>query len=350
KASLNTGWKNPQKLLLGHSQSSFLVEGDFDYYALLVPPQRDGNEPWESIILTLTPKNGGQQDLYITTNSSREPGPKDYDIKSTNWGGLTPLVFSETAPGFCTDCTVYVGVYGYTSGYYSIVASQGLTRLQEGFPQKGSVGGDNQKMYYEFFNPSGDLKPIQVVVTAITGDPDVYVTVGGSDLPGPHNFYWMGGASGTDFIEILPTDEHFCQDCFYEIGLTSAGNASFTVSATGGDERATLLVHGRPQEGKVSAGGLRYYMVRPYSATSKLTVPLKLSSGSADLFMVRMEDDNTTTIDPMDASTYSWTTKGLAVDTIVVQGEGPETGSSPYLIAVAGVTDARFSVTATFSE
>lgn len=36
----------------------------------------------------------------------------------------------------------------------------------------------------------------KVVATALTGDPDLYVTVGGSDLPGPHNFYWMGGATG----------------------------------------------------------------------------------------------------------------------------------------------------------
>lgn len=36
----------------------------------------------------------------------------------------------------------------------------------------------------------------QIVATALTGDPDLYVTVGGSDLPGPNNFYWMGGATG----------------------------------------------------------------------------------------------------------------------------------------------------------
>lgn len=36
----------------------------------------------------------------------------------------------------------------------------------------------------------------KVVATALTGDPDLYVTVGGSDLPGPQNFYWMGGATG----------------------------------------------------------------------------------------------------------------------------------------------------------
>lgn len=63
---------------------------------------------------------------------------------------------------FCTDCTIYVSVYGYKTGGYSIVASQGLTRLQEGFPQQGTVGGADEKQYYEFFNPPGPAQPIQV--------------------------------------------------------------------------------------------------------------------------------------------------------------------------------------------
>lgn len=37
---------------------------------------------------------------------------------------------------------------------------------------------------------------LKVEVTALTGDPDVYVTVGGDDPPGPNNFYWMSGATG----------------------------------------------------------------------------------------------------------------------------------------------------------
>lgn len=42
------------------------------------------------------------------------------------------------------------------------MASQGLTRLQEGFPQQGTVGGGDGNQYYEFFNPPGRAQPIQV--------------------------------------------------------------------------------------------------------------------------------------------------------------------------------------------
>ncbi|CAB1114966.1 unnamed protein product [Ectocarpus sp. CCAP 1310/34] len=309
------GWRHPQQLLLGnHPQSSFLVEGNFDYYALLITPAPEEN-PWESIVVTTTPTGGGQQDLYATTNRSREPGPEDYDVKSSNWVGSSTLVFSETAPGFCTDCTIYVGVYGYKKGGYSIVASQGLTRLQEGFPQQGLVGGEDDWKYYEFFNPPGHGKSIQVVATALTGDPDIYVTVGGSDLPGPNNFYWMGGATGADFINISASDQHFCDDCAYQIGLTSAANASYTVSVYRGDEG-----------GKVAANGMRYYLLRPESDTTKLTVTLTKSTGEGDL----------------------WTSRGQAEDTIVLDGN--EGTADPYLIGVSGVTDVTFSVVGTFSQ
>lgn len=43
-------------------------------------------------------------------------------------------------------------------------------------------------------------------------------------------------AKGADFIDISPVDPHFCDDCAYQIGLTSAANASYTVSVYRGDE------------------------------------------------------------------------------------------------------------------
>eukprot|EP00903_Cladosiphon_okamuranus_P013133 g12248.t1 len=347
KASLNNGWKNPQQLLLGQPQSSFLEEGSYDYYSLFITRAPDEN-PWQTLLVTVTPTDGGQQDLYATTNRTREPGQQDYDVKSTNWAGSSTMMFSETAPGFCTDCTIYVSVYGYKSGGYSLVASQGLTRLQEGLPQQGTVGGDNEQQYFEFFNPPGPAQPIQVVATALTGDPDLYVTVGGSDLPGPHNFHWMGGATGTDFVDILPKDDNFCVDCTYQIGLNSVGSSSFTVSVNRGDGGATLLVHGRPQAGKVVAGGMRYYVVRPDSDTTKMTVTLNTVVGNGDLYVVR--GNATTTIDPLDDSSFSWTSKGLPGGTVSVEGAGSGESTDPYLIGVSGETDALFALVATFSQ
>lgn len=67
---------------------------------------------------------------------------------------------------------------------------------------------------------------------------------------------------------------------------------------------ATLLVHGRPQAGKVSAGGMRYYVVRPDSDTARLTVTLTKTVGEGDLYMVRR--NGTTVIDPLDDTTFRY--------------------------------------------
>ena len=54
---------------------------------------------------------------------------------------------------------------------------------------------------------------------------------------------------------------------------------------------------------------------------------------------------------PIDRRTFfSWTSKGLTVDTISVQGGGSEETGDPYLIGVSGVNDVTFSLVATFSQ
>lgn len=61
-------------------------------------------------------------------------------------------------------------------------------------------------------------------------------------------------------------------------------------------------MHGRPQAGKVSAGGMRYYVVRPDSDTARLKVTLTKAVGDGDLYMVRR--NGTTAIDPLDDTTF----------------------------------------------
>lgn len=62
----------------------------------------------------------------------------------------------------CLQCTVYVSAYGFKGGDYSIVASKGLTRLKEGFPQQGTLGGSTLAQFYEFYNPPGEGDSLQV--------------------------------------------------------------------------------------------------------------------------------------------------------------------------------------------
>lgn len=57
---MNSGWRYPQQLLLGQPQSSFLEQGGYDYYSLLITEAPEDN-PWQSVVVTVTPTDGGQQ-------------------------------------------------------------------------------------------------------------------------------------------------------------------------------------------------------------------------------------------------------------------------------------------------
>ncbi|CAN0457844.1 unnamed protein product, partial [Discosporangium mesarthrocarpum] len=98
---------------------------------------------------------------------------------------------------YCTNCTIYLAVYGFTGEGYSLLASQGLTRLQEGLPQQGAVqpGGDE---YYAFFNPAGS-GGTQIGLTVLTGDPDLFMVASPeehSTLPGDLEYDWAAVAKG----------------------------------------------------------------------------------------------------------------------------------------------------------
>lgn len=44
---------------------------------------------------------------------------------------------------------------------------------------------------------------IQISLTALSGDPDVYISTGSDELPGPTNFDWVGGSIGKLFLVLL---------------------------------------------------------------------------------------------------------------------------------------------------
>lgn len=115
KAVLDNGWGVPQKLLLDQSQSSLIPEGKFDYYELVVPRPRYEDEPWEPIVLTLTPKNGGQQVQFSLLG----------DGVNTR-GGVVFIVLTRFALCACVAHRYIIRSYGGIED--AVVTSRLLTR------------------------------------------------------------------------------------------------------------------------------------------------------------------------------------------------------------------------------
>lgn len=59
--------------------------------------------PRSSVLMLLSPRScnpaNGVQDLFLTTDRQREPGPTDYDVKGSDWAGSTTILFAESTPG-----------------------------------------------------------------------------------------------------------------------------------------------------------------------------------------------------------------------------------------------------------
>jgi hypothetical protein len=101
--------------------------------------------------------DGSDIDLYLVFASSndtrREPGKTVYDYKSTGWSSVTEIIeISYKSPHYCYSCVVYLAVYGYAEGSYTLQASSnGIMRLTSG-RNIGDRVNEGKYVYYSYWN------------------------------------------------------------------------------------------------------------------------------------------------------------------------------------------------------
>ena len=89
----------------------------------------------------------------LFANSSRvrnEPGKNNFDLRSVGWSSVTEsIVIPAESTYFCTSCIVFLAVYGYEGGSYTIQASStGVMRLNSG----KSIGDSVVQGSYSFYS------------------------------------------------------------------------------------------------------------------------------------------------------------------------------------------------------
>lgn len=289
------------------------------------------------------------QDLYIIFGEDGEPGPNKYHYKSTRWSGIDEITVKPNMEHFCNDCFLYIAVYAYRSGHYSVTVSQLLTSLQDGVSVAGLLTKD-QYRYYTFHHtqPEADLR---IDLTSLTGDPDVYVGKSLEQFPTKDSYLWRGYHFGDDSVVISHTDKNFCYDCNYVIGVHGWQNASYTIMTTTSIENVITLPHGRPQMSSVQRNTMRYFkaLVTNSAETVSLSATV-MGSGDVDLYVTwypASSSDPPALPDPANPQTYKKTSAGLERD--VVDIDQPFSQESIILIGVKGVSDAQFSIVASFS-
>jgi len=250
-SKVDYGWNSPSLLVDGQPQSDSVVRGQYRYYQKHV-----GIEQGSVITFTLSPTSG-DPDMYITNSRDREPGRDQYDLKSTKMAGAESIVIRPGDDLYCVDCIFYISVYGFKDASYSIVAATGVTMLACGQVANG-MGAANEMSYFSYYHDDTD-GDLEIIMTALTGDPDLYVTAGqgAAIMPTVDYYTWSAKSMGSDGILISKDDPNHCSNCEYNIGVFAwSAPSTYTLMMNGGECMMTLYP-GRPQASILEAGEMK---------------------------------------------------------------------------------------------
>jgi hypothetical protein len=165
--------------------------------------------------------------------------------------------------------------------------------IADGVPVSGSVGAQ-QTAFYRFVAPL-PFPRMDVVVTPLFGQPDLYVTAGRFYDPSPGDSEWRSSSLFGDDVVTIPANATFADlgrtcdatqanvtTCWVNVGVYGARAANFSlvlVTRTGGAPGAEALLPGVPAVGSVPSGAVDVYnfTVAQWGPTPPTTVTFRLS-------------------------------------------------------------------------
>lgn len=312
-----------------------------------------------AVAITLTPLSG-DPDMYVDTHPlpTSQSGHHQW---SANRLGLDVVDIMPDDPHACTPpCNYYIGILGWAhNATFTIMASNhsGLpTPLVDGVPQMGRVDEGRVNRYY--FDMTAEQQAIELSVTPLYGDPDLYVAVDGDPPSRTHSNYASLVSNGEDVLVINASDPimvtHCSQNwasratCRVHIAVYGYQTAEYTLTVSG-NTGMQHLVEGVPSSDVVAAGEYSYFvfnLLRPDSAVTFQLTPL---SGDPDLFA------STTVHRPtMLEGHYTWVANTLDDDIITIQPDDPRGCNGQSCAIYLGVYgfsgSSSFTLTATVAH
>jgi hypothetical protein len=286
----------PITLADGVPVDGVVVSGDYDHYNITVVP----SSTFHSLTFSLV-SGYGDPDIYITANdaSGAWPSTTYYTWAGKGSAGSDMVTVSFADPKFSaacppnTPCRIAASVYGYTTASYTLTAtsSGGYTQLIAGIPATGFVSAGSYA-YFNFTPSTPDN--FTIAVTALSGDPDVYVS---ATNPAPNqgagNYTWAAASDADEIIRIGTADPNFrAPPAWYAIGVYGwGGNTSFSVLARMDAANFTAkLSDGVPQAASAAPHSFAYFSYtlapKPPGATHVgVDIAVSPQLGDTDLYV-----------------------------------------------------------------
>lgn len=308
----------------------------------------------DDLTISLTPFSGNVHLFVTSSNYSGDARPvkgnvSTYFAASTRYYSSQVITLRSGAPYVCSNCTYTIMAWGGSipNATYSLTASstRTLVNLQDGVPLNDHV---NARQYEYFsFQVNNPNSAVIFSVTAISGDPDVYVSTK-LKRPDTQNFTWSATNFGGDVVHIdSQTDRNFIVGTYY-IAVYAFTNTSFTITASVVDlstaNNATgdvLLINGSPQSGLIfNSTENRYYtfIFPPATSSRALTITVTPKWGDPDIY-IRIDGERAS------RSAYNYSATEWGRDSITIPAPCSScmisilvTSYSPSLFTIFAVT------------
>lgn len=231
-----------------------------------------------SLPLTVTLQSlSGDSDLFLNlfdyTNTGASditslprPNQLQYDHMSRSAAMVDRI---DLSPAHLTDtcksgtCLAIMGVYcfsNYTCSYSLTVSQEEAELLTEGQPRANSLNSMNYA-YYSFYN-SKDNTTLLISLTAMSGDPDLYVARNKTSRPTSEEYDWASRGWKGENLYIHFNDTQFFGKSmrgYYIIGVKAVTNCTYTLSVTSDPDQVLSIPGGVPTYGSVRPFGAVYY-------------------------------------------------------------------------------------------
>jgi hypothetical protein len=237
----------------------------------------------------------------------------------------------------------------YTCSYSLTISQEEAELLTEGQPRANSLSAMNYA-YYSFYN-SKENTTLLISLTAVSGDPDLYVSRNKTSRPTSEQYEWASRGWRGENLYILHNDTHYAGKSmkgYYMIGVKAVTNCTYTLTVTTDPDQVLSIFSGVPTYGGVRPNGVVYYEYYHPNASS-ISVKLTPLQGQASIKIAKSSASEGLPI----PSDFKWTpeTSG-APNSIFISTTDPDFCQyCTYIIAVFGKsTNCSFILTVAMSD
>ena len=258
----------PAMLTLGQPMNGNLSQSEYGFYYQFVDVRADFKITVQPIF--------GDPDLYVNiydknnvssnVSSWIRPNKQSHQFSSSSTVMTEVISFrSSDLRGLCKSelCLALAAVYCTLNNCSYFIQTSQINQSQVLIENQATYAASSGDFVYFSYYSAEEENDFLVQVTAISGDPDLYVSKGTNNYPTEASFDWVSNNLGHDTLLITKSDPYFTKSSMkgtYVIGVKdTSGNCSFTIIINNHPVQIHRLASGVPQHSNQTSDSSVYY-------------------------------------------------------------------------------------------